>query len=571
MLMFNPQHYSRDHADPRSRELVEKTIAFFESKGLQQIKADDQSMVWYEDFLEFIKEEQVFATLLTPAAYADGNRAARWDMWRISEFNEVLAFYGLSYWYAWQVTILGLGPIWMGSNPELKRRTARLLKEGGVFAFGLSEKDHGADLYASEMTLYPQADGSYLACGSKYYIGNGNCAALVSTFGKIANGGDADEYVFFVVKTDHPNYECVKKIDTSGVRQAYVAEFALHDYPISAADILSRGELAWNSSLNTVNIGKYELGCAALGIATHAFYEALNHAAGRSLYGGLVTDFPHVRKLFTEAYARLTAMKLFALRAADYLRSASDQDRRYLLYNPIVKMKVTGQGEQVVGQLHDVIAARGFEQETYFEMALRDIGMLPKLEGTEHVNMALIIKFVRNYFFEPVDYPELPRCSAAGDDDYLFRQQTGKLSAVRFPDYRRAYQGIALANVQIFRQQLELFRNLLLQAPPSKEQAGNSDYMLAAGELFTLIAYAQLILENSRIYAVDDDLLEQIFDFMVKDFSGFALQMVLGHENSSAQEDLFRAMIQKPATDPQGFSRVWQQVLALKDRYRIND
>jgi acyl-CoA dehydrogenase len=95
--------------------------------------------------------------------------------------------------------------------------------------------------------------------------------------------------------------------------------------------------------------------------------------------------------------------------------------------------------------------------------------------------------------------------------------------------------------------------------------------MLAAGELFTLIAYAQLILENSRIYAVDDDLLEQIFDFMVKDFSGFALQMVLGHENSSAQEDLFRAMIQKPATDPQGFSRVWQQVLALKDRYRIND
>ena len=26
-----------------------------------------------------------------------------------------LAFYGLAYWYTWQVTILGLGPIWMGS------------------------------------------------------------------------------------------------------------------------------------------------------------------------------------------------------------------------------------------------------------------------------------------------------------------------------------------------------------------------------------------------------------------------------------------------------------------------
>jgi len=81
---------------------------------------------------------------------------------------------------------------------------------------------------------------------------------------------------------------------------------------VSETDILSRGELAWNSSLNTINVGKFELGCASIGICTHAFYEALNHAAGRNLYGRAVTDFPHVRRLFAEAYARLTAMKLFA-------------------------------------------------------------------------------------------------------------------------------------------------------------------------------------------------------------------------------------------------------------------
>ena len=566
MLLFNPKQYRRHHADVRSQEIVEKTIAFFETKGLKQIKEDDQSMVWYEDFLDFIKQEQVFATLLTPAEYGDGE--ARWDMWRISEYNEVLGFYGLCYWYAWQVTILGLGPIWMGSNEELKRRTAQLLKDGGVFAFGLSEKEHGADLYSSEMTLYPQSDGTWLARGSKYYIGNGNCAALVSTFGKIADSG---EYVFFAVRTDHPNYECVKKIDTSGVRQAYVAEFALHDYPISSDDILSRGDLAWNSSLNTVNIGKYELGCASLGIATHTFYEALNHAAGRNLYGRSVTDFPHVRRLFTESYARLTAMKLFALRAADYLRSASDDDRRYLLYNPIVKMKVTGQGEKVVGMLHDVIAAKGFEQDTYFEMALRDIGMLPKLEGTEHVNMALIIKFVRNYFFDPVDYPELPRRDEAGDDDYLFRQFTGGLSKVRFPDYRRSYANIDLPNVLLFCEQLELFRRLLLEAPPSKEQSANIDYMLAAGELFTLIAYAQLVLENSRIYSINDDLLDQIFTFLVKDFSGFSLRMLLDHNNSSSQQDLFRQMIKQPHLDDARFEQVWnEQVLVLRDCYEMS-
>ncbi|MEA3362877.1 MAG: acyl-CoA dehydrogenase [Thermodesulfobacteriota bacterium] len=563
MHLFNPQNYQREHADEKSRLLVEKTIAFFEKKGLKQIKEDDQSMVWYEDFLDFIKDEKIFATMLTPAGY--GAEDSRWDMWRIGEFNEVLAFYGLCYWYAWQVSILGLGPIWMGDNEATKHQTAQLLQDGGVFAFGLSEKDHGADLYSSEVMLHPQPDGTYLARGSKYYIGNGNCAALVSTFGKLADTG---EYVFFVVKSDHPNYECVKKIDTSGVRQAYVAEYCLHDYPIRQEDILSVGSLAWDSSLSTVNIGKFELGFAAIGIATHCFYEALNHAAKRSLYGQFVTDFPHVSKTFTEAYARLNAAKLFALRAGDYLRSASDDDRRYLLFNPIVKMKVTSQGEKVVNQLHDIIAAKGFEQDTYFEMALRDIGMLPKLEGTEHVNMALNVKFIRNYFFEPIDYPEMPRRNDVADDSYLFRQFTGGLAKIRFPDYRLAYQGFDSANIGIFREQVELFRQLLIQAPPNQEQMENIDYMLAAGELFTLIVYAQLILENSRIYQLDSDLLEQIFDFLIRDYSAFALQMILSHNNLPEQEEIYHQMIKKPARDSAQFEQVWKQVIALEDCYK---
>jgi acyl-CoA dehydrogenase len=345
-----------------------------------------------------------------------------------------------------------------------------------------------------------------------------------------------------------------------------VAEYTLHDYPITEGDILSRGQLAWNSALNTINVGKFELGCASIGIATHCFYEALDHASSRVLYSRSVTDFPHVKKLFVESYTRLIAMKLVAWRTADYLRCASDKDRRYLLFNPIVKMKVTGEGEKVVGLLHEVIAARGFEQETYFEMAIRDIGMLPKLEGTEHVNMALIIKFVRNYFFGPVDCPEAPRRSEAADDDYLWRQQTGKLASIRFSDYRRAYGGMEGGNVDVFRGQVELFRRLLVEAPPDAEQTENIDYMLTAGELFTLVVYAQLILENLKIYECERPLTEQIFSFLVRDFSKAALDMILNHDNSTGQETLFRKMIKKPVKDGESFNKVWEeQVWSLRD------
>jgi len=567
MILFNPKKYDRWHADERSKEIVLKTIAFFEGKGLKKIKDDDQARVWYEDFLDFIRQERIFATLLTPSGY--GATESRWDMWRISEYNEILAFYGLQYWYAWQATILGLGPIWMGSNEGMKHEAARLLAQGGIFGFGLTEKEHGSDLYANEMALVPQGDGAFLARGEKYYIGNGNLAALVSTFGKIEG---TDEYVFFAVKTDHPQYECIKKIDTSGVRQAYMAHFKLNDYPITEAEILSRGNPAWESSLNTVNIGKFELGFASIGICTHAFYESVNHASRRILYGRTVTDFPHVRRYFTEAYARLNAMKLCGMRVADYLRCASEDDRRYLLFTPILKMKVTSQGVKVLDLLHEVIAAKGFEQSTYFEMAIRDIGMLPRLEGPEQVNLALIIKFMDGYFFAHQDCPEIPKRNDPGNDAYLFKQHTGGLSKIKFPDYRKCYEGVNIPNVLVFREQVELFKDLLIKNPPTKKQAADIDYLFALGELFAMIVYAQLILENVKIYKIDDDLVNEIFKFLIKDFDQFALHVVASFDNIPDQEALFMKMIKKPILERQRFNRVWERhVYVLRDQYVMNE
>ena len=178
-----------------------------------------------------------------------------------------------------KVSILGLGPIWMSDNEDIKKKTAVLLDQGAIFAFGLSEKAHGADLYASEMSLTPLGGGRYVADGGKYYIGNANQAALVSTFGR---NSETDEFVFFVADPSHENYDLVQNV----VRwQSYVAEFALAGYPLSEREILSTGQAAWDAALNTVNVGKFNLGWAAIGICTHALYEAINHAAHRNLYG----------------------------------------------------------------------------------------------------------------------------------------------------------------------------------------------------------------------------------------------------------------------------------------------
>ena len=128
MILLDPHNHTRPYSDERSREVMLKAIEFFETKGKRSLKEDDRERVWYDDFLAFVKKERLFATTLTPAEY--GAEDARWDTWRNCEFAEILGFYGLHYWYTWQVSILGLGPIWMSDNEAVKKRTAQLLEDG---------------------------------------------------------------------------------------------------------------------------------------------------------------------------------------------------------------------------------------------------------------------------------------------------------------------------------------------------------------------------------------------------------------------------------------------------------
>ncbi len=570
-LILDPNAPGFDHLADADRAAIEATIAWFEERGKVKLKEADAAHEWYADYLDFQARERIFSRFLTPLRDGGGDPERRWDTQRICAFNEVSAFYGLAYWYTWQVTILGLGPIFQSGNEAARAKAARLLADGGIFAFGLSERAHGADIYSTDMVLTPdpEVEGGYRANGGKYYIGNGNEAAMVSVFGRVEGIEGPDAYVFFAADSQHPSYELVRNVVAS---QNYVSQFELRDYPVAPDDILHTGPGAFDAALNTVNIGKFNLGFAAIGICEHALHEAITHADARILYGGRVTDFPHVRQAFTDAYARLVAMKLFASRAIDYLRAATPGDRRYLLFNPLTKMKVTTEGERVIDELWEVMAAKGFERDTFFAMAAVDIRGLPKLEGTVHVNMALTLKFMAGYLFGAdgsIAPPE--RRLEPGDDDFLFRQGPARgLGKIRFGDWRGVFERHSrVANVARFAGLADSFKDFLAGAAPDEQQRRDLDYLLTLGELFTLIPYGQLICEQAELTGLPDDTLDQIFDLLIRDFSAYATELHGKASATAAQAEWARGAVTRPVVDEDRTEAVWRKVRALAGRYEM--
>jgi acyl-CoA dehydrogenase len=306
---------------------------------------------------------------------------------------------------------------------------------------------------------------------------------------------------------------------------------------------------------------------------THAFYEAINHAGNRALYGRTVTDFPHVRRLFTDVYPRLVAMKLVTARAGDYMRTATREDRRYPLHNALVKARVTSEGEKVVTDLWDVIAAKGMQKDTFFEAAARDIRWLPRLEGTVHVNTTLMVKFMPNYLFAPDEsMPAIGVADEPVNDDFLFDQgpigglgtsrsaTTGRCLTASPPypvSWRSGNRWTCSWRWSPVPRPARSSRTTL--TPPSRSGSCSHCWSTPAW------------LEAVPAWGVADELLDEIFGVFVRDFNGYATDLLGKASTTTEQADLARGVLRQPAVDPARSGRVWEKhVLVHKDAYEMS-
>jgi acyl-CoA dehydrogenase len=290
-----------------------------------------------------------------------------------------------------------------------------------------------------------------------------------------------------------------------------------------------------------------------VGMATHMFYEAVTHSHNRYLYGKRVTDMPHIRRALLESWSRILMARLYGYRAVDYFRQANkEKDRRYLCFNPIQKARASAECERAVMLMHNVMAAKAYETDTFAETAIRQIGNSVKLEGTAHVNMSQAVKFIGNYFNNNEDFAPVPEGKMVRDDSSsMFDQGFGKAKTIKFADYRKSFGGCALPNVKVFLGQAETLRAFNDKCPMTKEQEKNPDFALSVAEIFGTVVYGQLVFEKARLEGIEDDVVDQLFSYLVRDINMNALRQIneyAGHLEAGQREAL-AAIIKDPVID----------------------
>jgi acyl-CoA dehydrogenase len=558
--------------DPSLRLLVE----FFQNKGLEALKQEDGREEWYQDWIDYQAEHRLYASVLSPERYS--RLGYRFSLLKLTRFLEAFAYFSPAHAYSLQVSFLGLFPILMSSNEPLKQEAVALLESGGLFAFGVSERAHGSDLLANEFTVTPAGGAGWLADGAKYYIGNANAAGLISVLAKRGGGAAAgptkrSPLVFFVIRPGQsPALRKVRKIRTLGVRTAFVGEFEVKGHPFPESDVISQGRAAWDAVFGTVNFGKFFLGFGAVGICEHAFAEARAHMRRRALYGKPVTEMPHIQAATALAFARLTAMKLYAYRALDYLQAACGDDRRYLLFGAVQKAKVSTEGVEVMALLSECIGARGFEAETYFEMAFRDAQLIPGLEGSTHINYGLTAQFLDTYFTTLTGEVPAPRSVALHEADpdenpYWVKARDRNARTVRFAHFLRAYEPLqSVPNVGEFVEQAKAFHLFAAGGISSLNPAADAGLLIAIGRCLSVVVYAQLVAENCLAVKAEAPLVSVIFQGLIEDLSAESLKLAALFPEGGPQRTVLMGAVRVPVTSAADLAAVSELIAQRCER-----
>ena len=98
-------------------------------------------------------------------------------------------------------------------------------------------------------------------------------------------------------------------------------------------------------------------------------------------------------------------------------------------------------------------------------------------------------------------------------------------------------------------------------------------WSLPLGEMFSIVVYGQLILEQAKLDELDLDILNQIFDFMIRDFAHFAMQIYGNPGSNDLQRDYCtKIMLIRAIPNPEQYNRVWKKyVSVLNSEYAMNE
>ncbi|MGW2332239.1 acyl-CoA dehydrogenase family protein [Streptomyces sp. NPDC001700] len=294
-------------------------------------------------------------------------------------------------------TFLGAASVWVAGRADQAAELGGLIGEGAVVSWGLTERAHGSDLLAGELSATPDAGGWRLN-GEKWLINNATRGGFICVLARTEPAGGPRGFSLFLVdKRDlaADAYSTLPKVPTHGIRGADISGIAFHDTAIPGSALVGEVGAGIETVLKALQLTRTASTALSLGAGDTALRLGVDYARNRRLYGRTLGDLPRVRRIIGEVYATQLLAEATGLVAA---RSAQALTGEMSVVSAVAKALIPDLAQTVLDRVSELLGVRSFLTEEYadglFAKLERDHRVVAIFDGNTAVNRnALIDQF----------------------------------------------------------------------------------------------------------------------------------------------------------------------------------
>ncbi len=298
--------------------------------------------------------------------------------------REILARHNGLADFAFAMQGLGSGAISLaGTETQKAAYLPRVAAGEAIAAFALSEPDAGSDVAAMACTAH--VDGSQVVLdGEKTWISNGGIADFYVVFARSGEAPGPRGLSAFIVEAGTPGLEIAERIEVIAPHPLARLRFANCRIPL-AQRIGSGGE-GFKIAMRTLDVFRTSVAAAALGFARCALQHALQRAASRKMFQGVLGDFQLTQAKLAAMATTIDSAALLTYRAA-WLR---DQGRNVTREAAMAKLAATEGAQQVIDAAVQLWGGLGVVSQHPVERLYREIRALRIYEGATEVQQLII-------------------------------------------------------------------------------------------------------------------------------------------------------------------------------------
>lgn len=278
----------------------------------------------------------------------------------------------------------GLNISEVGSAQQKRELLPKVIDNGLIFAYGISEPDVGADVASVKTTAKRKGD-HLIINGSKRFCSGAGIADYIYTL--VRTGPTEDRYKNLSIVLIPPNAKGVSLNlqGTLGLKGVGTYDVAFEDVLVPVSEIIG-GEEGWNNGWSKLvgpglDIEKLEVAAMALGIATAAVNDAWKYSQERIQFGKPICTIQSIRHILAEVKTKLEACRLMTYHAAGLI----DQKKSASAETSMAKLFVCDTARDITIACQEVMGAYGYVKDFDMERYVRDILIMPILGGSSAI------------------------------------------------------------------------------------------------------------------------------------------------------------------------------------------